>query len=82
MNKHKTRYNPSGYFEETPADIINIIENKISISREETQKNILYKYDNGEVDLLYNGEKRKGIIMGGSSNGNLIISLLKDEQNY
>jgi hypothetical protein len=73
---------PIGFFEDkTPEkeDIYSRIETKITLSKQEYYKNILYKFDSGEIDLLYEGKERKGIIMGGSSSGLTIIGILKDE---
>jgi hypothetical protein len=71
---------PIGFFEEESKqkeDIFSRIETKITLNRQEYYQKILHKYDSGEVDFLYEGNERKGIIMGGSSSGLTIIGLLK-----
>jgi hypothetical protein len=73
---------PIGFYEEkTPekADIFSRIETKITLNKQEYYKNIIHKFDSGEIDLLFEGRERKGIIMGGSSSGNVIIGILKGE---
>jgi hypothetical protein len=83
MYKIKRNNNiPIGFYEEKTTEKANIfsrIETKITFNRQEYYQNILYKFDSGEVDLLYEGKERKGIIMGGSSNGLTIIGLLKED---
>jgi hypothetical protein len=73
---------PIGFYEEESKqkeDIFSRIETKITLNRQEYYKNILHKFDSGEIDLLHESKERKGIIMGGSSSGNVIIGILKNE---
>ena len=79
LNVKRKNNIPIGFFEEgadKKEDIFSRIETKISLSKQEFYEKILYKYENGEVDLLYEGEERKGIIMGCSTTGNSIIGIL------
>jgi hypothetical protein len=84
MNKYniKRKNNiPIGFFEDATKqkeDIFSRIETRITFNRQEYYKNVLHKYNSGEIDLLFEGKERKGIIMGGSSSGLTIIGLLKD----
>jgi len=80
-------YNPYkqiGYFnEETPEEKVksfNSVESKILFSRQEIMENLLYKNEKGECEILYEGKKRKGLILGGSSSGSMIIGILKEDQ--
>jgi hypothetical protein len=69
---------PIGFYEEErqqKEDIFSRIETKITINRQEYYKNIFHKFDSGEIDLLYEGKEKKGIIMGSSSSGNVIIGI-------
>jgi len=81
MNRHFS----IGFFnEDTPEQKVatfNSIETKITFSRQEIIKNLLNKNEKGECELIYEGEKRKGLIMGGSSSGNVIIGILRDVES-
>jgi hypothetical protein len=82
--KIKRKNVPIGFYEEkTPEkeDIFSRIETKITLNRQEYYQNILYKFDSGEIDLLYEDKERKGIIMGGSTSGNTIVGILKEKLN-
>jgi hypothetical protein len=82
LNNKRKHNIPIGFYElegEYKEDIFSRIETKITLNKQEYYNNILYKYDSGEIDLLYNGKERKGIIMGGSSSGNTIVGILRDE---
>ena len=82
LNRKRNHDIPIGFYDERTSkkdDIFSRIINEILLSRQEYYKNILYKFDSGEIDLLYEGKGRKGIIMGGSSSGNVIIGILREE---
>jgi hypothetical protein len=80
LNNKRKHNIPIGFYEEKSQekdDIFSRIEAKITLNKQEYYENILYKYDSGEIDLLYEGKERKGIIMGGSTSGNTIIGILR-----
>jgi hypothetical protein len=64
---------------EKESNIFDKIETIVKLSREEMEKNIKSKDDNGECTLMYNNEDRKGVIMALSTNGSYTIGILKDE---
>jgi hypothetical protein len=78
------KYRLCGFYdEETPeqkAEIFNRIEVKNSLTREEAERDLLLKKENGECWVRYKGIDRKGVIMGGSSNGSMTIGIYKDEE--
>jgi hypothetical protein len=75
------KYRPISYYYEKPDKnlyLFDKIEKTISLSPQEVQNNLLYKNENGECHILYEGRERNGIILGGSTRGSMTIGLLPE----
>jgi hypothetical protein len=83
MNYNIPKYIINDTFEEKEDknfdDLFERIETKIHLTGKEAEENLIAKEYNGKCILKYNGERRKGVIMSGGSNGSLTIGILKEE---
>jgi hypothetical protein len=77
------RYTINDFHKKTAPDNnldLSKVESKVFLTREEIEKNLLDKTENGECVLKYDGRKREGIILSLSSSGKYVIGLLKIEE--
>lgn len=58
-------------------DIFKNVEREVSLDPEHAVKDMVYKEYNGSCEIMYEGERREGIILSMSSNGSLVVGLLK-----
>lgn len=75
-------YRSAGFYDEKPDKnlyLFDQIEKTISLSPQEVINNVLYKSKyTKECHILYEGKERNGIILGGSSTGNMTIGILPE----
>jgi hypothetical protein len=80
----KYKYAINDTFEEKEPDrpfILDRIETKLHLTRKEVEEKLVYKSENGECEIKYNGEERKGIIMSVNTNGDYVIGIFKENKS-
>ena len=60
-------------------DILKNIEKEVSLTPEEALKKIVNKQTNGSCSLIYENDIREGYILSLSSNGAMVIGLVKKD---